>query len=240
MDWWAWLGIAAAIIGILWAVDAWLLPEPKIRPFILRLFGKGEKPSPPVPIQESSQPATIQIQPPPSGTGRTVVTVTVDYVDGLPQAPPQIRDPFEQAYSLMQSCQYQKAIELFEACFQPEATPSHRTALHILLGNCFMGLSELEEAEGHYRQAESLARKESDREGRAAALGNMGIVYEIRGELDRALEHHKQALRIHRDTGNREGEASALGNMGIVYEIRGELDRALTRWSTLQISHRFG
>ena len=37
------LGIATAIIGIPWAIDAWVLPKPKLRPWILRFFSKEKQ-----------------------------------------------------------------------------------------------------------------------------------------------------------------------------------------------------
>lgn len=73
-----------------------------------------------------------------------------EYLDGLHEAAPQIRDPFDEARKLEKEYKYREAINQYEACFQPETTASQRAALHILVGNCFLGLSELEEAEGHY------------------------------------------------------------------------------------------
>lgn len=161
-----------------------------------------------------------------------------EYLDGLPQAAPAVRGPFEKGLEQYRKAEYREAIRLFEASFQPEATDSNRAALHILVGNCFAHLSELEEAEGHYRQAEALARQVGDRRGLAVALVNMAGVYYIRGELHPALEHYQKALEIHADTGYRQGEASALGNIGSIYRLKGELGLALEHYQRALRIHR--
>lgn len=151
----------------------------------------------------------------------------VEYFDGLPHAAPAVREPFEKGLEHYEKAEYREAIKHFEASFQDEATDSNRAALHLLIGNCFISLSELKEAEGHYRQAEALATQANDQQGLAAAQSGMGLVYRHRGELDLALEHHQKALEIARDIGHRQGEATDLGNIGLVYHRKGELDLAL-------------
>jgi tetratricopeptide (TPR) repeat protein len=150
-----------------------------------------------------------------------------DYVDGLPQAPPQIRDRFEEARRLKDEHRYAEAIKRFQSCLQMEITPSQRAALHIQIGNCFLDLSQLGEALGHYRQAETAARGGNDREGLAVALGNTGIIYREKGERDEALSQLERALEIQREIAYRLGEARQLGNVGLVYRDKGEPDRAL-------------
>jgi tetratricopeptide (TPR) repeat protein len=115
---------------------------------------KGENPPPPA-AEDGPQPITVQIPPPPSGTGQ--VRLTIDYLDGLPQIPDEKRrGDFEKAYALYAEQKYREAIPAFEECFSPQATSRERAALHILIGNCFLNLSRLDEAEGHYREAEAL------------------------------------------------------------------------------------
>jgi tetratricopeptide (TPR) repeat protein len=216
----------------------WLLPQPVIQPFAWRMFGKGKKPAPQTLRGEGSQFITLQIPPLHSGTGRVEVSLTINYVDGLPDAPPKIKNTFLEAQNLEKENKYREAIKLYEACFQQEVTTSQGAALHILIGNCFSSLSEMEEAEGHYRQAENLAKEGNDQRGLSAALGNMGSVYQAKGELDKALQQYQQALDIHRDIGNREGEANALNNMGVMYQTKGELDKALQQYQQALDIHR--
>ena len=225
MPWWGWVSLIAAIIGIAWAIDTWLLPKPVIRSLILRLFSKDEKRPPKTGGGDEGHGITLQIPTPPTGSGRVVVTI--DYLDGLPDAPPKIRDPFLEGQRLEKESKYREAIRRYEQCFQAETTASEYTALHGLIGNCFFRLSELEEAEGHYREAEAAAKEAQDKEGLAAALGNIGNIYLTKGDLDKALDYHQQALKINKEIGRKEGEASDLGNIGIIYKTKGELDKAL-------------
>ena len=118
------------------------------------------------------------------------------YLDGLPQAPPSIRDLFKEGRRLEGEYRYREAIEQYQSAFQPQTTANNRAALHILIGNCFLRLSELDEALGHYRQAEHEAKEATDKEGLAAALGNMGIIYRLEDEPSNALEYLGQALDI--------------------------------------------
>ena len=195
------IGAVSAIVGVAWAVDAWILP---------RVTGKHKELDKRIERIESK------------------IGQIAEYLDGLPQIADQKRKAgFEKAYHLYKEQNYREAIPAFEACFAPEATLRQRTALHVTIGNSFLRLSELEEAMGHYKQAETLAMEANDKEGLSAAVGNLGNVYLTKGDLDKALEYYQQALKIDREIGKREGEANDLGNMGIVYGIKGELDKAL-------------
>ena len=71
------------------------------------------------------------------------------------------------------------------------------------------------------------AEEKQDKEWKAAAIGNIGLVYQTKGELDKALEHYEKALNLHKELGRKEGMAADLGNIGIVYQTKGELDKAL-------------
>jgi len=164
-----------------------------------------------------------------------------EYLDGLPDATPKIRDPFLDGQILEKEYKYSEAIKHYEACFQAETTASQRAALHILIGNCYARLSELEEAQGHYKEAEATARQAKDNEGRAIALGNIGIIYKTKGELDKALDYLKQSLKIDQEIGRRDGEAADLGNIGTIYATNGELDKALDYFQrSLKIDQEIG
>lgn len=151
---------------------------------------------------------------------------TVIYVDGLPQARPEVRGHFQEGRRLQEAEEHEAAIREFENAFAAAKDDSQRCALHTLIGSGLLDLSRLPEAEGHYRQALEIAERSGDREGQAAAVGNLGLVYAARGELDKAEEHYKKALAMHERIGNRVGQAANLGNLGIVYRERRELDKA--------------
>ena len=189
----------------------------------------------------NEQGITLAVPPPPPGMTHAEIKLTIDYVDGLPDAPPKIKDPFNEARKLEKAYKYREAIKQYEYCFQPETADSQRAALHILIGNCYASMSELEEAEGHYMEAEMAAKEANDNEGLAAALGNMGIVYKTMGELDKALDYHQQSLNINKEIGQKEGEASDLCNIGNNFHIKGEPDKALDyHQQSLKIEREIG
>jgi tetratricopeptide (TPR) repeat protein len=147
------------------------------------------------------------------------------YLDGLPQATPEVRDPFQQGQRLQQAEQHEAAIAEFQKAFEVAENDSQRCALHILIGNSFLLLSRPAEAEGHYRQALAAAGRAKDPRGQAAALGGLGNVCSHRGQpgdLDKAEQHHKKALAIHQQIGDKLDQAQDLGNLGNVYFQRGQ------------------
>ena len=67
-----------------------------------------------------------------------------------------------------------------------------------------------------------------DKEREAIAMGNMGVVYQIKGELKKALEYYERALKLLEELGIKEGiAAAAITNIGNVYNTKGELEKAL-------------
>lgn len=198
------LGGLAAIAVIIKAIVA-----------LKRWWSRGRRP-PPIPATEETLRAID-----------TKLGQIAEYLDGLPQSADKIRGPFDEGRKFQKENKYAEAVKQYEACFQPETTANQRSALHILIGNCFFSLSELEEAEGHYKEAETAAKEARDKQGLAAALGNIGNIYRIKGDLDKALDLYEQVLKIEREIGRKWGEANALGNIGLIYRTKGELDRAL-------------
>jgi tetratricopeptide (TPR) repeat protein len=95
------------------------------------------------------------------------------------------------------------------------------------LGHLYRRIGELEKAENAYRTLQKLSLLQQNREGEAAALGNLGIVYQVCGDLERAIEYHEESLAIEKKLGRKESIANDYGNLGNVYRIRGELDRAI-------------
>lgn len=150
------------------------------------------------------------------------------YADGLAEMPDSRRlSLLNQGLAAMREYRFPEAIEFFRECLGQGVTTSQRIALLLLTGSDFFTTGQLEVALGHYSEAAALARESNDKQGLSAAIGNMGLVYQIKGESDQALEHYRQALDIHREIGHRSGEASDLGNIANVYLIKGELDKAL-------------
>lgn len=69
---------------------------------------------------------------------------------------------------------------------------------------------------------------DQDDEVRAAALGNAGLCYIMRGDLKRAETMLLEALELEQRLGTLDGVATVYGNLGVIYRMRGHLDRAET------------
>ncbi len=65
-----------------------------------------------------------------------------------------------------------------------------------------------------------------DSHEKATLLGNLGLVYRIRGDLDEAEAMHRKALEIHKELGWLEGMANQYGSLGLIYCTGGDLDKA--------------
>ncbi|MDO8637115.1 MAG: tetratricopeptide repeat protein, partial [Dehalococcoidia bacterium] len=243
---------ASGVLGGAWAVDEWFLPKlfPKITlligqyPWIGVVAGvifvgsgafwlglhKRYKPVQPQPLAPHLPPGATRVETVSDTTkpGITRTVTTVEYLDGLPTTPnPSRRSLFEKARELEAKSQFNQAIPLFQKLLVQPETPSEELALLILIGNCFLDLSQLHEAQQYYTEALAKAQRLKNEDAEAAALGNLGNVYFQKGDLDKALEHHQKALVIHEKIGNPLGQASDLGNLGNVYFQKGDLDKAL-------------
>ena len=85
-------------------------------------------------------------------------------------------------------------------------------------------LGMLDAATGFSERALNFVEKGSKEE--SIVLGNLGLIYQVRGEPDKAEEMHIKALEIDEKLGLKEGMASDYGNLGLIYERRGDLDKA--------------
>ncbi|MCG8330262.1 MAG: tetratricopeptide repeat protein, partial [Chitinophagales bacterium] len=102
-------------------------------------------------------------------------------------------------------------------------------------------LSQNTEALVYYREALKFAKRLKDTDYESAALGNIGLIYRIKGELEEALKYHKEALVLHKKIGYLQGEANQLGNIGLIYSAKGELEEALKyHKEALQIDRQIG
>lgn len=131
----------------------------------------------------------------------------------------------------MRADKYDDAIGEFEQILRVCVTsPTERMSILLNLGNAHYSLSQNDEALKNYRAILELTKKVVGKdalEGKAAALGNIGLIYSGKGELDKALKYFQDGLKIHREIGYRQGEANQLGNIGLIYSYKGELDTAL-------------
>jgi len=96
----------------------------------------------------------------------------------------------------------------------------------ITLGNAAKLAGRTHTAQQHYQRALETFRKNSDRQGEAASVNNLGINAQIRGDLDEAERLLRESLAIKREIGDRQGEAMSVNNLGTIADERGDLDEA--------------
>jgi len=94
----------------------------------------------------------------------------------------------------------------------------------ITLGNAAKLAGRTHSAQQHYLRALETFRKNGDRQGEAASLGNLGIIAETRGDLAEAERLQRESLAISREIGDRQGEAASLGNLGNIMYSKGQHD----------------
>lgn len=80
-------------------------------------------------------------------------------------------------------------------------------------GNIHELRGRLKEAESDYNRVLELANETENDRNRAAALGNLGIVYKMRGDLDKAKEMYEKSLEIDKKIGRLEGMANSYSNL---------------------------
>ncbi|MDO8611411.1 MAG: tetratricopeptide repeat protein [Dehalococcoidia bacterium] len=131
-----------------------------------------------------------------------------------------------EAIGLQRQHKEREAIERLLTAYDMEMPPPAKAQLHILVGNGFLRLSELEMAAGHYRQALATAEETNDRHNQAAASTNLGYACFVRGDIAKAEEYLRDALANTEAIGDKLGQAAALNNLGLVYVHQGELKKA--------------
>jgi len=161
-----------------------------------------------------------------------------EYLDGLPEAVNDtLRAAYQEArvlqlegYQAQNAERHREAVEQFTRALPLAETDSQRAALHIVRGNSLDSIGDWSAAMDDYQAAlrlsQDISPPEEANSARAAALGDLGLVYRRRGDLEQAEELQKQCLEINRRINNRSGEATAANNLGNVYADRGCLERA--------------
>lgn len=168
-----------------------------------------------------------------------------DYIGTLGENP-LLKHSFNMGQMHKKEFEFRQALEEFNECLShPNATEEERVAASILIGNCYYMLFEMRNAEDYYEKARDLSTRVRDERarslGRAAALGNMGLVHAYLRKLDEALEHYNEALDIYKEIGDDEGIAKCLNNIGTTYGDLGKPDEALEYYNeALAISRKIG
>jgi tetratricopeptide (TPR) repeat protein len=126
----------------------------------------------------------------------------------------------------MQACLWDKAIRFYGRASRlavgPELADAHRQT-----GVCRQAQGRLSEAEKSFAEAMKAADRCGDKEGKARALGNLGLVWQRRGAHSKALAYYEQSIALGRELGARMLVATAHSNLGLLWKTAGDLDRAL-------------
>ncbi len=101
-----------------------------------------------------------------------------------------------------------------------------QAAAEFSLGMVRLCLNQHAEAMEHQSQALRLCEAAEWDEGRANALGNLGVLHFEIGEIETALDLHEQALRMNRRIGSKRGEAVNRENLAQVLLAAGRLGEA--------------
>ncbi len=163
-----------------------------------------------------------------------------EYLDRLQESDPAVWRPFELGLAAMAACQWDQAIGHFRKA-QTKASGAQLVPLHIQTGVCRYIQGHPDDALTEFKEATRLAKLYGDKQGEAAALGNIGVLRHDSGELGGALRKLREALAIIRKYGEQRAAAPYLANIGNIYRDRGESDKALRfHEDALAISREIG
>ncbi len=116
------------------------------------------------------------------------------------------------------------------------ASPRHRVALHLQLGEAALALGQLEEARDCYEQARQLADDTGFRWGAASAQVGLGTAATRAGQLDEAERQLRRALDLALTARAQTVALAALVAFGEVATLRGDGPLAITL-AALTVSH---
>lgn len=159
--------------------------------------------------------------------------LTASWLDGIPKSNDKIlKERTLKALLHMQNEEYNAAIAEYKYILRVVCkTPStERMSILLNLGSAYYSLGQSAEALDNFGAVLELAKEIDEKdalEGKAAALGNIGLVCKDKGDLGNALKHLTEALKIDQEIGYRQGESSDLGNIGLVYKAKGDSASAL-------------
>ncbi len=163
-----------------------------------------------------------------------------EYIGGLPDSASAVRQPFELGLAAMARYQWDQAIGFFQEA-QKQAGWQQLIPLLNQCGVCCYMQGRLEEALKDFKESARLADQHGDQQGKASAVGNIGVIRREYGEFGTALGHLKEAVAMARSFDDQRVTATHLGNIGGVYHDKGEIGSALaSHQDALAISLRIG
>lgn len=158
----------------------------------------------------------------------------MEYYDGLEKSEPAVRVPFERGRAAMKAYKWDEAIEHFQEATK-HASGAELVALASLAGVCHYVPGRSKEALESHEESARLAEQYGDKQGKAAALDNIGVIWRDnvlwkgadKALLDKALQNHETALKMFRELGAKTEQASAIINIGGIHLFQDEPDKAL-------------
>ena len=79
----------------------------------------------------------------------------------------------------------------------------------------------------NYHESLKLAEELNERHKTARSLGQLGILYRMKGDIEKAMEFHKKQLNISEEIEDEKMKSLAIGNMGVAYFETGHYDKGL-------------
>ena len=100
------------------------------------------------------------------------------------------------------------------------------------IGNVYMSLGDLEQADTVLRKALAGERDTDNKLGQAINLANLGKIKERKGEIDSAWVYYRYSLAMNRQVKSQLGEALCYQHFGNLHELSGDYVTALEEYST--------
>jgi tetratricopeptide (TPR) repeat protein len=122
------------------------------------------------------------------------------YIDGLTKAKDEVRIAFEQGQKAITENKWDEAIAHFQAALK-KAAGIQFVALFNLIGFCYYTSGGLKEALVNFEDSACLAEQLNNKEAKAIALDNIGIIYQAKGDLNKSLKYLNQALETYKRIG---------------------------------------
>ncbi|MEM6334346.1 MAG: tetratricopeptide repeat protein [Planctomycetota bacterium] len=177
-------------------------------------------------VEECGLPPEDQSQTAPSAS------VVVDQ-DQQPQQTPSSSQSHDQSVDLdsllaqAEELAHQGKITEAELHFSMALQKSPSPPVITRFGNFLCMLGRYEQARSLYERNLRTAVQKEDRALESESLGNLGLIFMMRGDLDEAESHFFAALSIDRDLGRLESQSIGLANLGLVAKHRGQLQEAV-------------
>ncbi|MDE2367324.1 MAG: tetratricopeptide repeat protein, partial [Betaproteobacteria bacterium] len=132
---------------------------------------------------------------------------------------------YKQGYQLAERFRFAEAIPYFKQAL----TITKLSNFYFALGNAYLSLPDLGQAEQVTQEGLDQATREADEKQQARLSGLLGVVLLDKGDLDGALRYSEQALKIDEKVygPDHPNVGTTASNIGQILQAKGDLDGAL-------------